>query len=107
MGVRLRRRGTAPNALIASAARVNLATTRRPKIGSASWQKEAWRFYDTVGELRFACSWLANAVSRARLFVADVDDTGQVADTPTARLDGAADLFGGPGTTAALLAALA
>jgi hypothetical protein len=93
--------------MIASAARVNLAATRRPKVGSAGWQKEAWRFYDTIGELRYAATWLASAVSRARLFVADVDEAGRIATTPTERLDGSSDLLGGPGTQSELLAALA
>lgn len=40
------------------------ATTRRQ-----SWQQEAWAFYDTIGELRFASRWLGNALSRAHLFI--------------------------------------
>lgn len=34
-----------------------------------SWMQEAWAFYDTIGELRFACRWLGNAVSRGHLFI--------------------------------------
>lgn len=43
------------------------------------WQTRAWYFYDAVGELRFAHNWIANAVSRATLYAAEVDpETGLV-----------------------------
>lgn len=59
-----------PNAIIASA---ELLTQRRvidrlPEI--EGWQGEAWDFFDTIGEVRFAASWFANALSRGRLVVA-------------------------------------
>lgn len=45
----------------------------------AGWQAQAWYFYDAVGELRFAFNWLANAISRASLFAAEVDpNTGKI-----------------------------
>lgn len=34
------------------------------------WQEEVWTHYDNVGELRYAVSWFANALSRAKLKVA-------------------------------------
>ena len=37
---------------------------------SASWQDDAWRFYDEVGELRFGIGWLANGMSRVNLVAA-------------------------------------
>lgn len=37
---------------------------------AAAWQAEAWGFYDTVGELRYAANWFSNALSRARLYTA-------------------------------------
>lgn len=47
--------------------------------GDASWQKTAWYYYDAVGELRFAFNWLANAVSRATLYAAELDpETGLI-----------------------------
>lgn len=47
--------------------------------GDASWQTQAWYFYDTIGELRFAFNWLANAISRASLYAAEVDpETGKI-----------------------------
>ncbi len=35
-----------------------------------AWQADAWNFYDTVGELRFGVSWIANAMSRVNLVAA-------------------------------------
>jgi Phage portal protein len=66
------------------AAAVNL---RDQKIGKAAWharsgedgwQRNAWHYYDTLGELNAAVRWIANAVSRAELYAAEVDvETGQ------------------------------
>ena len=46
-----------------------------------SWQGAAWDYYDSVGELRFACQWISNAVSRVNL-VAAAPPTGP-GDEPT------------------------
>lgn len=35
-----------------------------------AWQASAWEFFDTVGELRFGVSWIANAMSRVNLVAA-------------------------------------
>lgn len=73
------------NALVAAA-----AVLRRGQVASAttgtggpdrSWQAEAWDHYDTCGELRFACNWLGNALSKARL-VAAVAGDADAAPTP-------------------------
>lgn len=43
------------------------------------WQRQAWYYYDAIGELRFAYNLLANAVSRATLFAAETDpETGLI-----------------------------
>lgn len=47
--------------------------------GDDQWQKQAWYFYDAVGELRFAFNYLANAISRATLYAAEIDpETGLI-----------------------------
>lgn len=33
------------------------------------WQEEAWYFYDTIGEFEFACNWVGNLTSKAKLYV--------------------------------------
>jgi hypothetical protein len=58
-----------PNAIVSSAAIITAAKLERlPK--PATWQEEAWAFYDSVGEVRQATGWLANAMSRCRLVAA-------------------------------------
>jgi hypothetical protein len=57
-----------PNSTIASAA--VLSDMRLPIRKPESWQEEAWTFYDTVGELRYAVSYISNALSRVRLIAA-------------------------------------
>lgn len=46
-----------------------------------SWQKAAWDYYDTVGELRFAAQWVSNALSRVNI-IAAAPPSGQ-GDEPT------------------------
>lgn len=53
-----------------------------PPAGAAAWQRPAWDFYDQIGELRFAVGWLANACSRATLYVGKIDPTGQSEPSP-------------------------
>jgi hypothetical protein len=48
---------------------------------SEAWQTAAWDYYDSIGELRFACQWISNAVSRVNL-VAAAPPTGP-GDEPT------------------------
>jgi hypothetical protein len=64
-----------PLSMVASAARMTgtSVTNPRPK---QSWQKEAWHFYDTCGELRYAANWMGNVLSRATLRAVQVDVVG-------------------------------
>jgi hypothetical protein len=68
------------------------------RAGDEAWQKQAWYFYDAIGELHFAYGWLANAVARAVPFAAEKDpETGKVSgptDDPRAQAAAAA-IFGG------------
>jgi hypothetical protein len=94
-----------PNALVASAARMDLS--KKPKGAvQADWQAEAWDFYDTCGELRYAANWMGNSLSRATIYAADVDADGQPTGTPTTNpraLAAAHDLLGGPSNQAQIL----
>lgn len=62
-----------PNAMIASAARLNLndrravETTRHRR---QAWQSESWDYYDEVGEIGYTIGFLANLMSKLRLFPA-------------------------------------
>lgn len=49
--------------MVASATRV--AQGRRiGRVPNAQWQEDAWRLFDSMGELRFAASWISNSASR-------------------------------------------
>lgn len=60
-----------------------------------AWQKDAWYFYDSIGELRAPVNWVANAVSKAAPFAAETDpETGLVTGpTEDARVQRAASLL--------------
>ena len=66
--------------LVASAARIKMDGLgwRTYRFGDDTWQTEAWRLYDIVGELRFVANWIGSACSRVRIYVAQVDDNGRV-----------------------------
>jgi len=75
--------GTRPAALTAAAVPINLgeaASWQMFKLGDHRWQWESWRHYDICGELRFVVNWIGNAVSRCRLYAADVSEDGTVGD---------------------------
>lgn len=86
--------------LVASAARLRLdgQGIRTWRFGDDSWQQEAWRLYDIIGELRFTANWIGSALSRVRIYVANVDKNGRVQDeVKTGKVSALADnLFGGP-----------
>ena len=69
------------NALVAAATLVRrsqltaaLAGRTAGAGGGAAWQDLAWAHYEHCGELRFACNWLGNSLSRARLYAATQPD---------------------------------
>ena len=46
------------------------ATLKRAIGKPQEWQREAWGYYDEIGELRFGVGWLANGMSRINLIPA-------------------------------------
>lgn len=69
-----------PQSLIASAASVNLnmpVWSQYPSLDS-SWHAEMWRLYNCVPEFARAANYIGSCTSRCRIFVAEVDDRGQV-----------------------------
>lgn len=106
MGVLARRRdrresGPKPRAIVAAAMPLDGPGAKQAwqaRSGDDAWQKQAWYFYDAIGELHFAYGWLANAVSRAVPFAAEKDpETGKVSGpTDDVRAQAAAAaIFGG------------
>lgn len=66
--------------LQASAAPLDLDPNKvfRMRTYDQEWQNEGWRHYDICGELRFVANRQAAALSRLRLYVADVDEQGKI-----------------------------
>jgi len=71
---------TRPKSLAASASRVlhpEGGITDRPQDHKVvEWQKQAWQFYDLIGELRYGARYYGNSLSQLRLHVAWKADTG-------------------------------
>ncbi len=57
------------------------------------WQDQTWRFYDLIGEYRYACDWVGNILSKASLYVAK---DGERIREPADAADYVFSLFGGP-----------
>ncbi len=100
-----------PKNLVASAARIRSLdglAWQSYRFGDDSWQTEAWRLYDIIGELHFVANWIGSALSRVRLYVAEVDDNGRVQqEVKNKKIAGLADtLFGGAPQKAEAMRAL-
>lgn len=97
-------------AIVAAATKINLDGSgwKDFKLGDQRWQAEAWRHWDICGELRYVGNWIGNAISRCRIYVAEVDAKGapgeEVTEEDIAALS--ESMFGGPGGKAEALRAL-
>jgi hypothetical protein len=78
----LRRTGAAVTASVASV-QLDGVSWQSWKFGSSAWQREAWRLYDITGQLRFVANWVGHSVSRCRLYVAEVDESGEAGQEAT------------------------
>lgn len=47
------------------------------RFGNRDWQVEGWRLYDIIGELHKLAGRVGDSVAQARLYVTEVDDTGE------------------------------
>ncbi len=47
------------------------------KFGNRDWQTEAWRLYDIVPEHHFLAGRIGDSLAQARLYVTQVDETGE------------------------------
>lgn len=56
---------------------INGVGWRNWRFGDQAWQMEAWRMYDIIGELRKYANWIGAAVSKCRLYVAEIDENGE------------------------------
>jgi hypothetical protein len=67
-------------ALAGATAQVDLGATgswRTWKFGNRDWQTEGWRLYDIIPEHHFLAGRVGDSVAQARLYVTEVDDTGE------------------------------
>lgn len=63
-----------PNALIAAATRIKLddsTEAQRQLRRYEQWQRDAWDYYDLIGEIKYASQYLGNAMSKVRIFAAE------------------------------------
>jgi hypothetical protein len=68
------------SSLTAATAQVDLregSSWKTWKFGNRDWQTEAWRLYDIVPEQHFLAGRIGESVAQARLYVTEVDDTGE------------------------------
>lgn len=67
------------NALTAASVKmsINGVGWKNWRFGDQAWQMEAWRMYDIIGELRKYANWIGAAVSKCRLYVAEIDENGE------------------------------
>lgn len=68
--------------LTASASRYTSRKVRGKGAGDQSWQGRAYDMYHAIPEVRFAASWIGNAMSGARLYAGRRDDDGSVDPAP-------------------------
>lgn len=93
--------------ITAAAARYTARKIRGKGAGDQSWQHRAYAMYHQVPEVRFAASWISNALSSVRLFAGRRDErdgsidpappghrAAQVVDQIGGGADGQADLLG-------------
>ena len=82
----------------------------RQQTTQEQWQREAWYYWDVIGEVRGPTVWIANAVSQADVHATELDaETGKPtgpSDDPRA-MTAAALTLGGPNQRAGLLRTLA
>lgn len=67
-------------ALAGATAQVDLGASsswKTWKFGNKDWQTEGWRLYDIVPEHHFLAGRIGDSVAQARLYVTEVDDTGE------------------------------
>lgn len=90
-----------PPSLIASAARVTVASASYPlyRYTDEAWQREAWLFYESNGELSYTADYIGAAQSLVRYYIRHVDENGvpqgEVDDDPViAKIS--AQMLGGP-----------
>lgn len=89
---------------------VTKANRARKNTANTDWQREAWYFFDVIGEFRGPMVWIANAISQADIHATELDPetgkpTGPSSDARAIRA--ASQVLGGAAKRAGLLRMLA
>ena len=73
-----------PRPLTAAAAQVKLDDKTEAELfkarrqsASGAWQTEAWEYYDSIGEIKYAFNLVASVVSRIRLYAAAINNPNE------------------------------
>lgn len=73
-----------PRPLTAAAAQVKLDDKTEAELfkarrqsASTAWQTEAWEYYDSIGEVKYAFNLVASVVSRIRLYAAAINNPNE------------------------------
>jgi len=73
-----------PRGLTAAAAQVKLDDKTEAELfkarrqsASTAWQSEAWEYYDSIGEIKYAFNLVASVVSRIRLYAAAISNPNE------------------------------
>lgn len=82
------------DALIASAQNFTIDPEKRTESRwkNQGWQRVIWNYFDTVPEFHYACTWVGNMLSQARLYPMDAEGN-EIKDGPA--FDAMEEFFGG------------
>ncbi len=67
--------------LTAAGERLNRLEGERTRRVTQNWQQRAFLYYDTLGEIKYAAQFYSRALSKLRLFAAEVDESGEVIES--------------------------
>lgn len=83
------------NALVASAQNFTIDPEKRTesRYRNQGWQKVIWNYFDVVPEFHYACTWVGNMLSQARLYPMD-DEGNEITEGPA--FDAMQEFFDGP-----------
>ena len=74
----------AKNALTASGQRVTRKDGDNVRRLIQPWQARAFGFYDELGEIKYAAQFYSRALSKLRLYAAEIDEDGEIVETEDA-----------------------
>lgn len=94
-------------AMVASASYMIAGAASRNYRRAESWQERCWYYRDTIGELRYASNWFANALSRAILKPAKYEADGTLVPIESGpAFDILQEILGGTGAQSPMMKAM-